>query len=39
MKVQYARWEMLENETFRRVALRRAWYIMGHKKAAPFWKG
>ena len=31
----YARWDMLENETFRRVTLRRAWYIMGHKESAP----
>ena len=34
----YARGDMLRGETSRRVALRRAWYIMGHKKAAPFRK-
>lgn len=31
----YARRDMLRGETSRRVALRRAWYITGHKKSAP----
>lgn len=31
----YARWDMLQGETSRRVNIRRAWYIMGHKKSAP----
>ena len=34
----YARGDMLRGETSRRVALRRAWYIMGHKKSAPIRK-
>ena len=34
----YARWDMLRGETERRVALRRAWFVMGHKKSAPIRK-
>lgn len=31
----YARWDMLRWVTSRRVNIRRAWFVMGHKKSAP----
>jgi hypothetical protein len=31
----YARWDMLRWVTSRRVNIRRAWFVMGHKISAP----
>ena len=34
----FARWDMLQGETSRRVNIRRAWFVAGHKKSAPIRK-